>query len=140
MSHLLDSQFEGPFGLRFGIDPLIGLIPFIGSLFTRVISLYIVVQGVRLSGASLWVTAQMFLNIFIEFVFESIPVLGLFFDFVYKANNRNIQLIERFLEQPQTTRRLIQVNFFLLILFAISFFVLMAYVAYLGLSFMASFM
>ena len=45
LSVLMDSKFSGPFGFKFGLDGVIGLVPFIGDFISNVISLYIVFCG-----------------------------------------------------------------------------------------------
>jgi hypothetical protein len=102
LSILMDSQFSGPFGIKFGLDGILGLIPIAGDFITSFISLYIVLQA-ALFGCGPSVILRMGLNILIENIFDVLPVVGNFFDFMWKANNKNILLIEQHLSNPMTT-------------------------------------
>lgn len=104
VSRLLDTQFTGPFGVKFGLDPLIGLIPVLGDGFTTLVSFYIVLEAYKL-GCSPVVLIRMVLNIFLENIVKVIPFVGQLFDFYWKSNLKNIQLIEKHLNQPEKTKR-----------------------------------
>lgn len=99
ISILMDSRFE-IFGFKFGLDGIIGLIPFVGDFFTTAISLYIVAQSALL-GCSSSVLVRMGMNILIENLADMIPVLGSIFDFVWKSNNKNVELLEAHLVNPK---------------------------------------
>ena len=91
---LLDGQFTLPFfNFKFGIDPLLSFIPFIGS-FAGFISGFIFVFLSLQLGAEGKVIILMLRNIFIDFLIGEIPILGQLGDFVIKANERNYKLIE----------------------------------------------
>lgn len=94
-ARLLDSQFSflGT-KYRFGIDPLMNLFPFLGS-FTGFIAGGVMVVMAMQAGASGKVIIRMLLNIMVDYLFGSIPIAGQIFDFFYKANNRNVRLLER---------------------------------------------
>jgi hypothetical protein len=81
---------------RFGMDALIGLIPAFGDLLGMVIGSIVFFEAVRLR-APLRVLAQMLFNLWIDSVVGSVPVVGDAFDFVFKANRRNLKLLERHL-------------------------------------------
>lgn len=100
ISVLMDSKFQGPLGFKFGLDGILGLIPFVGDFFTTAISLYIVGQSALL-GCSPSVLLRMGLNILIENLLDMIPVVGSVFDFVWKANNKNISLLESHMLNPR---------------------------------------
>ena len=89
---------------RVGVDALIGLVPGIGDAAGVLVSSYILYEGARL-GVTLATLLRMALNIGIEAVVGLIPGLGDLFDFAFKANNRNVRLIERHLAAPEETRR-----------------------------------
>lgn len=93
LSVLMDSKFQGPMGFRFGLDGILGLIPVLGDFVSIAVSLFIVFQSAML-GCSPAVLMRMGLNLVIETIVEMIPVLGNIFDFVWKANNKNIELLE----------------------------------------------
>ncbi len=95
LAKLMDSQFRIPgTNFRFGLDAVIGLIPGIGDLSTFAVSGYMLVLMAR-NGASGYVIARMALNIVIDTLFGSIPVIGDIFDAWFKANQKNLRLMER---------------------------------------------
>jgi hypothetical protein len=104
LAHILDSAIPLPGGYRIGLDGLVGLIPGIGDLVGSVLSSYIIGQAYRL-GASPMVLLRMGGNILVDTILGLIPVLGDLFDFVWKANRRNVALLEQHLANPQQTKR-----------------------------------
>jgi hypothetical protein len=95
VSHLLDSQFSVPGTTwRFGLDPLMGLIPVVGGLPSLAISGVLILTMMR-HGASGNVVVRMLLNVLLDTIVGAIPVLGTIFDFAYKANERNVRLLRR---------------------------------------------
>lgn len=93
LAWLLDSSMRIP-GTRWtvGIDALIGLVPVLGDAAGVILSSYILFEAARM-GASRGVLARMVLNIAIEGLVGSIPLLGDLFDAGFKANQRNIRLL-----------------------------------------------
>ena len=79
---------------RFGLNSVIGLAPGVGDAALALISLYIVFEAVRL-GLPTSKVARMLVNVAIEAALGSIPVLGDLFDVVWKANLRNIDIIDK---------------------------------------------
>ncbi len=104
LSVLLDSQFTGPYGLKFGLDPVVGLIPVIGDAVTSFTSFYIVYEAYRM-GCGFSILFRMAFNIFLEDLVKVIPLFGQIFDFYWKSNLKNIHLLEKFIDHPQLTRR-----------------------------------
>lgn len=103
LARLLDSQFRVPgTSLRFGIDGVLGLVPGVGDAAGLALSSAVIVQAVRL-GARGATVARMVLNVAIDTVFGSIPLLGSVFDFAFKANNRNVALLQRHELDPAGT-------------------------------------
>lgn len=93
-ANLMDSRFQVPgTGIRFGLDPLLGLIPGIGDGATALASFWIVYQAREL-GASIGLVARMLGNIAVDFVVGAVPLLGDLFDVRFKANRRNVALLE----------------------------------------------
>lgn len=92
---LLDNQFKVPgTEFRFGIDPLLGLVPFAGDIFS------LGFQGLLLTsmmkfGISRKVIILMAVNIAIDFIVGSIPIVGNIFDFYFKSSQRNLELMKR---------------------------------------------
>ncbi|MDX1756550.1 MAG: DUF4112 domain-containing protein [Marinobacter sp.] len=101
----LDSQFRIPFTrIRFGLDPLIGLLPGIGDVVGLVLSLYLVVEAIRI-GAGPGVVVRMLGNLLAEFVIGLVPVLGDAFDLMWRANDRNAALLRGHIERKLTPAR-----------------------------------
>ncbi|WP_180754480.1 DUF4112 domain-containing protein [Hymenobacter sp. DG01] len=95
ISRLLDSQFQVPGTTwRFGLDPLMGLIPVVGGLPSLALSGVLILTILR-HGASGSLVIRMVLNVVLDAVIGAIPVVGNLFDFAYKANNRNVELLRR---------------------------------------------
>ncbi len=93
LSHYLDGLFRVPgTGWRFGLDSLIGLIPNVGDTLTSFASFYILVAGVRY-GVPKITLLRMAFNIGLDYVVGSIPFLGDAFDFFWKSNKQNMDLI-----------------------------------------------
>src|SRR5215210_4895404 len=92
---LLDSAFQVPgTKMRFGLDPIVGLIPWAGDVITGFLSMMIVIHAVRLQVPKI-VIARMMLNIGLDVVVGAVPLLGDLFDAGFKANLRNLALLER---------------------------------------------
>ena len=105
LARVLDSAVKIPgTNIRFGVDPLVGLIPGLGDIAGALLSGYIVLVATRL-GASAPVVARMLLNIAIDTILGSVPVLGDMFDVAWKSNQKNVALLERHVGQPVETRR-----------------------------------
>lgn len=93
LSKLMDSQFRIPgTNFRFGLDPLLGLIPGAGDLSTFGISAFLIWMMAK-NGASGFVLARMVLNVLIDTIVGAIPLLGDLFDFAFKANLKNLRLM-----------------------------------------------
>lgn len=93
LSRYLDGLFRVPgTGWRFGLDSLIGLIPNVGDTLTVFPSFYILIAGVRY-GVPKITLLRMASNIGLDYAVGSIPFIGDAFDFVWKANNQNMNLI-----------------------------------------------
>lgn len=94
LTALFDSAFRIPgTSIRFGLDPIIGLIPGLGDMTSPVIALLILWQGARLRIPKV-VLARMVLNAIIDAGLGSIPVIGDLFDFAWKSNDWNLSLLE----------------------------------------------
>ncbi len=100
LAELMDSKYRGPFGFRFGWDGLIGLFPVVGNIVTTCVSLYIIIRAAFL-GCPPIVIARMGLNLLIDNIFDWVPILGNIFDFMWRANNKNISLLEDYLANPR---------------------------------------
>jgi hypothetical protein len=97
LASLLDTAFIVPgTNIRFGIDALIGLVPGIGDAITTLMSLYIVREA-RALGAPRHLVARMLLNVALDGVVGAVPLLGDAFDVMWRANRRNMALLQRHL-------------------------------------------
>ena len=95
LARLMDSQFRLPgTNFRFGLDGILGLIPGAGDLSTFAVSGYMIWVMAH-NGASGYVMARMILNVLLDALIGSIPVLGDLFDFAFRANTRNMQLMRQ---------------------------------------------
>lgn len=103
LARLLDSQFRVPgTRLRFGADGVLGLLPGVGDAAGLALSAMVIVQAVRL-GARGSTVARMVLNVALDTVVGAVPLLGSVFDFAFKANNRNVALLQRHELDPHAT-------------------------------------
>jgi hypothetical protein len=89
---------------RFGLDPVLGLLPGGGDIAGSALSAYIVIAAAR-QGAPSSVIVRMGWNIVIDTLLGAVPLLGDLFDASWKANRRNVALLESYMEQPGLARR-----------------------------------
>ncbi len=93
LAFYLDDLFRIPgVGWRFGLDAVIGLVPNVGDTLTSFASFYILLAGVRY-GVPKITLLRMAFNIGLDYLVGSIPFVGDAFDFVWKANKQNMNLI-----------------------------------------------
>ena len=93
LSKYLDNWVKIPVvGWRFGLDAIIGLIPNVGDSLTSLASFYILVAGVRY-GVPKITLVRMAFNIGLDYVVGAIPFIGDAFDFFWKSNRQNMDLI-----------------------------------------------
>jgi hypothetical protein len=105
LTRLLDSAIQIPgTRYRFGLDALIGIVPGIGDAVGALFSAFIVFQAARM-GVSTPTLVRMMGNVALDTIVGEIPLLGDVFDAGWKANTRNLALLEGHLEQPAATRR-----------------------------------
>jgi len=100
LAKFLDSQLTLPGGMRIGADGLIGLIPGVGDLASGSISLWIVHKARQL-GVPKKKLALMLGRVGADSVIGAIPLAGDFFDFFYKANLKNTQVLIDHLERQR---------------------------------------
>ncbi|HEX4938782.1 MAG TPA: DUF4112 domain-containing protein [Candidatus Kapabacteria bacterium] len=101
LANLLDNQFRIPFTrYRIGWDFIIGLIPVAGDVLTGLASLFILI-GARKYGVSGRIQLRMLVNILIDVLAGSVPVLGDILDASFKANARNMRLLLDAIESRQ---------------------------------------
>lgn len=117
VSKLLDNAIPIPgTKIRFGLDPILGLLPGGGDTVTGAISAYIVVEAARM-GVSREILGKMIGNILIDSFAGTVPVVGDLFDLGWKANVKNIELLEEHLNVNETGKsdRLLIVGLILLL-------------------------
>jgi hypothetical protein len=90
--------------LRFGLDPILGLIPGAGDAAGAVLAGWILVEAIRL-GASRTTVVRIAGNVALDAAVGAVPLIGDIFDFAWKANLRNVALLERHLAAPQRAER-----------------------------------
>jgi hypothetical protein len=104
LAHALDARWRIPgTRIRFGWDAVMGLVPGAGDALGGLIGGYGLYVGWRL-GAPAVVLARMLLNLGLETVAGTVPVAGDLFDIGFRADLRNVALLDRWLEQPRQIR------------------------------------
>ena len=100
LTRLMDGLFEIPLLRRkFGLDPIIGLVPVVGDLIPAAIGMYLVFEAREL-GASRWLQARMVGNLLLDLLVGAVPLLGDFFDLMFRAHHRNLKLLQKELGEP----------------------------------------
>ncbi|MFM7064549.1 MAG: DUF4112 domain-containing protein [Actinomycetes bacterium] len=105
LAWVLDSVFEVPgTRRRVGIDGVLTLIPVVGDAAGLTLSMVVVAAGIA-SGVSIPTILRMMLNVGLETLVGLVPFAGALFDMAYKANERNVALIEADLGDRSATKR-----------------------------------
>jgi hypothetical protein len=100
LQRLLDDAFRVPgTSLRFGWDPLIGLVPWLGDALTAVFSCAIILQSHHM-GVPRVVLLRMLMNVAIDLIVGAIPFVGDVADAFWKSNAKNFALLERHAAEP----------------------------------------
>lgn len=102
IAEFMDSKFRLPGGFRIGLDGIIGFIPGLGDLIANSVSFYILYQAAVI-GCPPSVIIRMGFNVLLDNLIDTIPILGNFFDIFWKANNRNVALVETYVANPRKT-------------------------------------
>lgn len=105
LARFLDESLRLPGGYRIGYDGIIGLVPGVGDVVGLMLSAYVVAAAAKL-GVAKSVLIRMCANVAIETIVGTIPLIGDLFDFVFKANSRNLALIDRHGVARDATSRL----------------------------------
>jgi hypothetical protein len=102
LAKLLDVAFIVPgTNIRYGVDGIINLIPVVGDIITTAISLWLVREA-RALGAPWHITARMLANVAVQGVAGIVPVAGDAFDVMFRANVRNVRMLQRWMDkQPR---------------------------------------
>jgi hypothetical protein len=106
LTFLMDQAFGVPgTKWRFGLDALFGLVPGLGDIVGGLIAVYAVHVARQLRAPSV-IQLHMLSNIAIDATVGTIPILGDLFDFVFKAQTRNLALLDDWLQTPhEVTKR-----------------------------------
>jgi hypothetical protein len=97
-----------------GLDPIIGIIPGGGDLVTGLLSFYIVLTAARL-GLPRETLGRLVMNVLIDVLVGTMPVFGDLFDVAWKANSKNMDLLEKHFSVPQTAKKADRVFIFLIL-------------------------
>lgn len=87
---------------KIGFDPLLGFLPWIGDAAGSIVSSFMLSEAARL-GVPKSILLKMAFNIIMDALLGVLPLLGDIFDFGWKANSRNVKLLEMYLEKPGKT-------------------------------------
>jgi hypothetical protein len=100
LAWLLDNCFRIPgTNWRFGLEALIGLLPGAGDAVSAILGLFLLVRAFQFKLPKI-VIVRMLVNSLLDFSIGAIPFLGDAFDFLYKANTRNMKLFHEYAEIP----------------------------------------
>jgi len=95
LQRLLDNAFRVPgTTIRFGLDPLIGLVPWLGDVVTGAFAVVLLVHANRLRVPKI-IQIRMLVNVAVDTVLGAVPVAGDVADVFWKSNSRNFALLER---------------------------------------------
>ncbi len=105
LARALDSAIRIPgTRIRVGLDPVAGLIPGVGDLVGAALASYLLVLAAR-HGAPSSILLRMASNLALDSLVGAVPILGDAFDVGWKANLRNLALLQQHLDRPAATRR-----------------------------------
>jgi hypothetical protein len=104
LAWMLDAAIPLPGGFRIGLDPILGLIPGLGDAIGALFSIYIVMEAAEL-GLPRSIVLRMAGNVALDTLIGVIPFAGDLFDAAFRANMRNIDLLERYHLDPVGTHR-----------------------------------
>jgi hypothetical protein len=97
LAKLMDSAITLPIVGKIGLDAVIDLVPVVGGLTGAAVSLTLVARTLRY-GPPAALVSKMLSNVIVDLVLGSIPVVGVFADIWFRANDRNAQLMRQFLD------------------------------------------
>lgn len=99
LSRVMDSMVGIPgTNVRLGVDALLGLVPVIGDVLSQAISTYLIWEARKL-GVSRFTMARMIGNTLLDTVVGAVPFAGDLFDVAFRANMKNLRLLERHMEK-----------------------------------------
>lgn len=105
IAKLFDQAFAVPgTKWRFGLDALFGLVPGLGDIAGGIVAVY-ALRVARNLGAPPAIQLHMLSNIALDALIGMVPILGDLFDFVFKAQTRNLALLDAYVATPHKTAR-----------------------------------
>jgi uncharacterized protein DUF4112 len=105
IARLLDSAVPVPgTSFRFGLDPILGLVPGFGDIVSPLLTVGIIWQA-RDLGIPRVVMVRMIINVAIDTLVGLVPILGDLFDFAWKSNNKNLALLEQHAHEERRPSR-----------------------------------
>ncbi len=105
LARVLDTSLRIPgTRIRFGLDPVLGLLPGLGDAVAALIGGFIIWSAWR-AGAPALVIGRMLANVAVDAVVGSVPVAGTVFDIAFKAHRRNAQLLADWSRGPAVVER-----------------------------------
>lgn len=90
--------------IRFGVDPIVSLVPFAGTAVGAALGSVILFDSVRLR-APLPVVARMVGNYIFDWALGLVPFVGAFLDAAFRSNHKNFKLLERTIADREQVRR-----------------------------------
>ena len=100
LSRILDKVLTIPgTPIHIGLDPVVGFLPIGGDILGVILASYIVIEAARL-GVPKAILSRMVLNVIIDGLIGTVPIMGDLFDFAWTANEYNIKLLAEHLQLP----------------------------------------
>lgn len=96
LTQLMDIQYR-ILGVRFGIDPLLDIIPGFGNIISTGTSLYLFWLAYKI-GVPANVYMRMLWNVFLDYLLGVVPFLGILFDAFFRANIKNFTMLEKYFD------------------------------------------
>jgi hypothetical protein len=120
LANLLDNQFRIPgTSFRFGLDSIIGLVPYVGDMAGLIVSGFLFRIMLK-RGAGPILMLRMLFNVILDALVGTVPFIGDLFDFGYKANRRNVDLLQKYYaDGNKKPNAKYSVGFLMLIFFAV---------------------
>lgn len=105
LSRWMDGLFRVPgTSWRFGLDAIVGLVPGVGDTLTTLVSFYVLAAGVRYRVPKVTLL-RMAANVGVDYLLGAVPFLGDLFDFAWKSNQKNVELLrQRAAVSPEEAR------------------------------------
>ena len=95
LSRWMDGLFRVPgTSWRFGLDAIVGLVPGVGDTLTTLVSFYVLAAGVRYRVPKVTLL-RMAANVGVDYLLGAVPFLGDLFDFAWKSNQKNVELLRQ---------------------------------------------